>query len=209
MSGEYANWVLHRQPADQVADHKFSIWSGEHPVILANEVPGEEGALAHIIDVLNGTQGRHCEPGHVLMPQSRDEAQAMYLVAEKYLFPEGVPAPAQGLPSCDAITSALRHYANTYCEGWCKDAPANSNFDDCGGCRARLALNTGAPAQPTEMREALAPFAALVPAAFDHSYPDDAEIVLSYNGEPHAVLKNIDFRRALSALSSTGSGGAA
>jgi hypothetical protein len=35
----------------------------------------------------------------------------------------------------------LRHYADTYCEGWCKDAPANANFDDCGGCRARLALN--------------------------------------------------------------------
>lgn len=53
---EYANWVLHRQPADQIADHKFSIWSGERPVVLVNEVPGEEGALAYIVSVLNGAE---------------------------------------------------------------------------------------------------------------------------------------------------------
>lgn len=50
------------------------------------------------------------------------------------------------------------------------------------------------------MKEALAPFADLVPSAFDHSYPDDAEIILSYNGSPHAFLKNIDFRRAKAAF---------
>lgn len=53
---EYANWTLHRQPNDLIADHKFSIWSGDHPVVLANEVPGEEGALAHIVNLLNVAQ---------------------------------------------------------------------------------------------------------------------------------------------------------
>ena len=65
-------------------------------------------------------------------------------------------APAQGAPKPDEdqeyaetmhsasqllrLDSVLRHYADTYCEGWCKDAPSDANFTDCGGCRARLAL---------------------------------------------------------------------
>lgn len=39
-----------------------------------------------------------------------------------------------------ALEGALEHYADQYCEGWCKDAPPQANFDDCGGCRARAAL---------------------------------------------------------------------
>ena len=47
--------------------------------------------------------------------------------------------------SASNAAETLRHYADQYCEGWCKDAPANANFDDCGGCRARLALNSAEP----------------------------------------------------------------
>ena len=43
---------------------------------------------------------------------------------------------------CDGrkIVSVLEHYADQYCEGWCKDAPANVSWD-CGGCKARIALD--------------------------------------------------------------------
>jgi hypothetical protein len=51
------NWTLHRQSDDQMVDHRFSIWSAEHPVVLANEIPGEEGVLAHIVSILNA-QGK-------------------------------------------------------------------------------------------------------------------------------------------------------
>lgn len=35
----------------------------------------------------------------------------------------------------------LDHYAHEYCEGWCKDCPPEVDFgENCGGCRARLAL---------------------------------------------------------------------
>jgi len=40
----------------------------------------------------------------------------------------------------ETLEAALRYYATQYCEGWCKDAPAHADFDDCGGCRARAAL---------------------------------------------------------------------
>jgi Lar family restriction alleviation protein len=43
------------------------------------------------------------------------------------------------LRSPDAAAT-LKHYAEQYCEGWCKDSPPSASFDDCGGCRARLAL---------------------------------------------------------------------
>lgn len=37
----------------------------------------------------------------------------------------------------EAARKALGHYAEQYCEGWCKDAPSNATFDDCDGCKAR------------------------------------------------------------------------
>lgn len=45
---------------------------------------------------------------------------------------------AQSPDTC--VREALEHYADQYCEGWCKDAPAKAHFDDCGGCKARLAI---------------------------------------------------------------------
>lgn len=48
-----ARWELHRQPKDQISDHKFSIWCDGDIVVLANPVPGEEGVLATIVDALN------------------------------------------------------------------------------------------------------------------------------------------------------------
>ncbi len=42
--------------------------------------------------------------------------------------------------SSGSVDAVLKHYAEQYCEGWCKDNPPEANFDDCGGCRARLAL---------------------------------------------------------------------
>jgi hypothetical protein len=39
-------------------------------------------------------QGRYCSDGYILMPQSRDDAEKMYLLAEKYLFPDGPPPAA-------------------------------------------------------------------------------------------------------------------
>lgn len=39
---------------------------------------------------------------------------------------------------CAELLEALKHYADTYCEGWCKESCGS--FDDCGGCRARAAI---------------------------------------------------------------------
>jgi hypothetical protein len=36
------------------------------------------------------------------------------------------------------LLEALKHYADTYCEGWCKESCGS--FDDCGGCKARAAI---------------------------------------------------------------------
>ena len=36
------------------------------------------------------------------------------------------------------LLEALKHYSNTYCEGWCKEN--GGSFDDCGGCKARAAI---------------------------------------------------------------------
>lgn len=36
------------------------------------------------------------------------------------------------------VREALEHYAEQYCEGWCKEA--GGSFEDCGGCKARAAL---------------------------------------------------------------------
>lgn len=51
-----------------------------------------------------------------------------------------------------AAEGALEHYAHELCEGWCKDAAPEAKFDDCGGCRARLALRgiTAVPQRPIE-----------------------------------------------------------
>jgi hypothetical protein len=43
------------------------------------------------------------------------------------------------------IVDTLAYYATTYCEGWC--AEAGGNFEDCGGCRARIALETAQAAE--------------------------------------------------------------
>jgi hypothetical protein len=54
-----------------------------------------------------------------------------------------IPAPQ----SDPHLIEALKHYADIYCEGWCKDAPSHAQFNDCGGCKARAALNSATPAQ--------------------------------------------------------------
>lgn len=38
------------------------------------------------------TQGRWCENGHVLLPQSKEEAEMMNIISERFLFPERFPA---------------------------------------------------------------------------------------------------------------------
>lgn len=53
-------------------------------------------------------------------------------------------------PPAGAEFKALEHYADVYCEGWCKEAPAHANFDDCGGCKARLALYHSRIATPVQ-----------------------------------------------------------
>lgn len=47
----------------------------------------------------------------------------------------GVCQP-EGPPSC--VQSTLKHYANTFCEGWCKES--GEAFADCAGCLARQTL---------------------------------------------------------------------
>lgn len=44
------------------------------------------------------------------------------------------------LAEIDRLRAVLKTYADTYCEGWCKEATKGANFDDCGACLARLAL---------------------------------------------------------------------
>jgi hypothetical protein len=43
--------------------------------------------------------------------------------------------PVGALP---LLLQTLRYYADTYCEGWCKEN--GGTFDDCGGCPARDAI---------------------------------------------------------------------
>jgi hypothetical protein len=51
-----------------------------------------------------------------------------------------VPLRDDGAERIRDLEGALRHYAQNYCEDWCKDSPPNAVFDDCGGCRARAVL---------------------------------------------------------------------
>jgi len=46
-------WELHRQPEDQIGTHEYSIWCDGEVVVLANAMPGEDGVLATIIEILN------------------------------------------------------------------------------------------------------------------------------------------------------------
>lgn len=48
-------WELHRQPKDVIADHEYSIWCDGEPVVLANVIPGEDGVLATIVEILNAS----------------------------------------------------------------------------------------------------------------------------------------------------------
>jgi hypothetical protein len=36
------------------------------------------------------------------------------------------------------LLEVLKHYADTYCEGWCKESCGS--FNDCGGCKARATI---------------------------------------------------------------------
>jgi hypothetical protein len=47
------SWELHRQPRGAIADHEFSIWRDGEIVVLANRMPGEEGVLEEIVEILN------------------------------------------------------------------------------------------------------------------------------------------------------------
>lgn len=47
------------------------------------------------------------------------------------------------------LREALRHYEDSFCEGFCKDVPTGFTSPDmeldCSGCKARAALATAAP----------------------------------------------------------------
>jgi hypothetical protein len=57
--GERGSWALHKQPADCIVDHKYSIWyaAGENedsePVILANCKPEHEQKLFELVGAAN------------------------------------------------------------------------------------------------------------------------------------------------------------
>lgn len=46
-------WSLHRQPADMIADHEYSLWLDDEPVIMANAMPGHADKLQLLVDALN------------------------------------------------------------------------------------------------------------------------------------------------------------
>jgi hypothetical protein len=109
---EGANWILHRQPDDQIIDHKFSIWSGEHPVVLANEMPGEEGALAYIVSSLNAqaapiTHRWRSFGAHTWIYDPEPEWLEDHKFEVEWEPVYGAPQPAsvaQGVVGCSSLT---------------------------------------------------------------------------------------------------------
>lgn len=63
------------------------------------------------------------------------------------------PDPLEQLRDQDRLRASLQYYAATYCEGWCKDNPPNANFEDCDGCRARLALTDSSQHQNPQEKQ--------------------------------------------------------
>ena len=40
------------------------------------------------------------------------------------------------------LLDALKYYAYTHCEGWCKESPVSrEDIKDCGGCFARITID--------------------------------------------------------------------
>lgn len=77
-----------------------------------------------------------------------DEARQVFHSAMTEAFKSGVGNPdhagvdavvrlALSASPLAEMVAALRHYADTYCEGWCEGAHERARFDDCGGCLAR------------------------------------------------------------------------
>lgn len=54
---------------------------------------------------------------------------------------KSIAAPVIAAEKPCLLQETLEHYASEYCEGWCKACPETAGpFEDCGGCRARVAL---------------------------------------------------------------------
>jgi hypothetical protein len=63
--------------------------------------------------------------------------------------PDYWPNALEAADRIEQLEAELHSYATDYCEGWCKDSPPNAMFDDCGGCRARAALDPSSPPKAT------------------------------------------------------------
>jgi hypothetical protein len=61
-----------------------------------------------------------------------------YLKPEHFDLLGSVAKRMRGAESPDPSLAVLAHYAEHYCEGWCKEN--GGYFDDCGGCPARRAI---------------------------------------------------------------------
>lgn len=70
----------------------------------------------------NKETGTYCTGG--FLSSELDQWQPLYTA----------PQPRQDVD----LTDALKYYADTYCEGWCKEN--GGTFEDCGGCKARAVL---------------------------------------------------------------------
>jgi hypothetical protein len=70
----------------------------------------------------------HFPPGLALGPK-REVAESLRKIAQ-----ERDEARTQH----EALMAALKYYADTFCEGWCKKN--GGCFEDCSGCRAAAAL---------------------------------------------------------------------
>jgi hypothetical protein len=77
-----------------------------------------------------------------LIAQIRSELQD----AHRATFEQNDLAIVRGFRVADleqrsaGLEETLQHYADQFCEGWCKDN--GGQFEDCAGCRARTAIET-------------------------------------------------------------------
>ncbi len=79
-----AEWSLHRQPADLIADHKFSIFRDEEPIALVNAV-SDEDALVFIVKAVNAhealVKALEALADRAIMPDTKEVLEARALLA--------------------------------------------------------------------------------------------------------------------------------
>jgi hypothetical protein len=108
-----------------------------------------QGAFGHVRGTLRrckiATKNETTNIAYGILDEQMAMPPADRLALARALVPEHATELATLRAENARLREALGHYADTYCEGWCKEA--GGTFDDCGGCHARAALAPQEPGQ--------------------------------------------------------------